>query len=124
MDSHDGLFRHLDGVGCTVCGRPIGGGRIRFLAQREEHAFVELECEGCGTTTIGIVTLDPEDPAAARLDTAPFGEFGPADEARLQAGSPFDVDDVQAVHEFLAGYAGDLRGLLGRRADDAGGGYA
>src|SRR5947207_99707 len=41
MESRDGLFRHLDGVGCTVCGKPIDGGRIRLLAQREEHARSE-----------------------------------------------------------------------------------
>jgi hypothetical protein len=124
MESRDGLFRHLDGVGCTVCGKPIDGGRIRLLAQREEHAFVELECVACGTTTIGIVTIDDEDPDAAHLDTAPFGEFGPADEARLRAGTAFDTDDVLAMHDFLAGYRGDLRGLVGRPREDRGGGYA
>jgi hypothetical protein len=124
MDSHDGLFRHLDGVGCTICGRPIEGGRIRLLAQREQHAFVELECDACGATTIGIVTIDSDDSAGARLDTAPFGEFGPADEVRLRAGNAFDLDDVLAMHDFLAGYAGDLRALVARAGDDPGGGYA
>ncbi len=123
MNSRDRLFGHLDGVGCTVCGRPIAGARIRLLAQRELHAFVELDCQRCGTTTIGIVTIDGEDPLAARLDTAPFGEFGPRDEARLRSGAPFELDDVQAMHEFLTSYRGDLRGLVGP-AEDVDRGYA
>src|SRR2546429_8221191 len=120
MESRDGLFRHLDGVGCTVCGKPIDGGRIRLLAQREEHAFVELECVAWGTTTIGIVTIDDEDPAAARLDSAPVGAFGPAHLVRLPAGITYDIVAVDAILYFHVRFRENLRTLVWRSRDDCG----
>ncbi len=66
-----------------------------------------------------MVTLSADDPEAiADLDLARYGEFGPADEARLAGARPLGIDDVLAMHSFLAGYGGDVRALLA----DAGGG--
>jgi hypothetical protein len=116
MDSHAHLRALLDGVGCGVCGDPVGAEGIRVLADREELAFVELACPGCGSTTLAIVTLGIDDRGDLAIADDGFGEFGPGDE-RLAGGPPIGPSDVLAMHELLAGYRGDLRGLLGDGRD-------
>jgi hypothetical protein len=117
MDPRDRLRPLLDGVGCTVCGDLVPGERIRLLAQRDDLAFVELACPGCASTTLGLL-LASDDPAGdAVLDVAPYGELSPGDEARRAAAGPVTTADVRAAREFLAGWRGDLAGLVGGRPD-------
>ena len=122
MDPRDRLRPLLDGVGCTVCGALVPGERIRILAHRVDLAFVELDCPGCSSTTLGML-LAPDDPGAQPvLDVAPYGELSPKDEARRLATPPISSDDVQAARTFLAGWQGDLVGLFeGPAGDDDGG---
>jgi hypothetical protein len=124
MDHCDRLRSRLAGVGCTACGSLIAADRIRVLAERDELAFVEIRCPACRSATLGIVTGgggDPEDAGARRLDVAPYGEFGPLDEARLTGGRRLGADDVLAMHTYLAGFTGDLRRLLGDPGRDQAG---
>jgi phage FluMu protein Com len=124
MDHRDRLRSSLAGVGCTACGSVLAADRIRVLAERDELAFVELRCPACRTATLGIVTgagEDPDDTGARRLDVAPYGEFGPLDEARLAGGRRLGSDDVLAMHAFLAGFTGDLGRLLGDPSRDQAG---
>jgi hypothetical protein len=114
MDPRDGLPPLLDGVGCTVCGATVPGDRIRLLAQRDDLAFVELACPGCGSTTLGLVFASDGVPGGV-LDGAPFGELTAEEEARRAGAGPITASDVRAARDFLAGFRGDLVDLLGRR---------
>ena len=115
MDPRDQLRPLLDGVGCTVCASLVPAERIRILAHRDDLAFVELSCPGCGSTTLGM--LQAADDGSAVLDVAPFGELTPADEARRTGSGPITAQDVKAARAFLAAWDGDLVGLL-RRSDE------
>ena len=120
MDPRDQLRPLLDGVGCTVCGSPVPGERIRILAHRDDLAFVELRCPGCHSTTLGMLLAADDPEHGPVLDVAPFGELSPIDEARRAGDGPITTADVQAARAFLAGWQGDLVGLLDR-LDDPGG---
>ncbi len=118
MDPRDRLRPLLDGVGCTVCGGLVRGDRIRILAHRDDLAFVELDCPSCASPTLGLL-LTGDDPAGAPiLDVAPYGELSARDEARRAATGPITTADVHAAHDFLAGWQGDLVGLLDGPAED------
>jgi hypothetical protein len=118
MDPRDQLRPLLDGVGCTVCGSPVPAERIRILAHRDDLAFVELDCPGCGSTTLAMLEA-ADDPEGGLIREAPtFGELTPAEEARRLGSGPITAADVRAARAFLAGWEGDLVGLLGRDEAD------
>jgi hypothetical protein len=115
MDPRDRLRDSLAGVGCTACGARVPADRIDVLAEREDLAFVQFRCASCGSSSLGLVVR--EDDAigvtdAPRADTARYGEFDAADEARL-TGPAIDADDVRRMRAFLERYRGDLRTLVG-----------
>jgi hypothetical protein len=112
MDPRDQLRPLLDGVGCTVCGSPVPAERIRILAHRDDLAFVELSCPGCGSTTLAMLQA-ADDADGLVSDLAAFGELTPADEARRLGTGPITGEDVRAARAFLAKWNGDLVGLLG-----------
>ena len=120
MDPRDQLRPLLDGVGCTVCGSPVPGKRIRILAHRDDLAFVELSCPACRSTTLGMLLAADDPERGPVLDVAPFGELSPADEARRAGVGPITIADVRAARAFLEGWQGDLAGLLDRH-DEADG---
>jgi hypothetical protein len=115
MDPHERLPELLGGAGCTVCGAAVPAERIVVLAAREDLAFVELRCRRCGSAALTLVVLEDDSSTGAGrpvIEATPYGEFGPADEARLADGRPIDADDVLGMHAFLRTYRGDLRGLV------------
>ncbi len=89
-----------------MCGSTVPGSRIRLLAARDDLVFAELGCPACGSVSLAIV-----------VRAAPTPDVVDIREPRARAGAPVAADDVLDMHEFLAGYRGDLRGLLapGRR---------
>ena len=105
MDPSDHPDELLDGAECAACGQSVPARRIRRLAAREDLAFVELDCEGCGSVSLAILAA-PDPSALADI----------AGEAHRRP--PVNVDDVRAMHDFLAAWSGDLRGLLGPPAPD------
>jgi hypothetical protein len=103
MDPRDGPDV-IDGAECAACGRPVPAAATRVLAQREDLAFVELGCVACGSVSLAI-----------RLGSAGWGASD-----GMAAGDPvlsIGADDVLDMHLFLAGYRGDLRGLVRRPAE-------
>ena len=110
MDPRDQLRPLLDGVGCAVCGSLVPAERIRILAHRDDLAFVELTCPGCGSTTLGM--LQAADDGGVMPESPPFGELTPADEARRSGSGPLTTEDVRAARAFLSAWDGDLVGLL------------
>lgn len=113
MDGADWLRTQLTSFGCAACGRAYEPEGIRLLAERDELFFVDLSCLVCGSQATAIVTVEIEE-GAARADV---GELEPAS-AMTSPGDPVDLDDVLDVHQLLAGWEGDLVGLL-RRFDGA-----
>ena len=110
MDPRDQLRPLLDGVGCAVCATLVPAERIRILAHRDDLAFVELSCPGCGSTTLAM--LQSADDGGMVVDIAPFGELSSVDEARRAGSGPITTEDVRAARAFLASWDGDLLGLL------------
>ena len=113
MDGADWLRTQLTSFGCASCGRAYEPEGIRLLAERDELYFVDLSCLVCGSQATAIVTVEQDDGAVR----AEAGEIEPV-AAGPEAGDPIDLDDVLDVHQLLAGYEGDLVGLL-RRFDGA-----
>lgn len=72
----------------------MSGDRIRLLARREDLAFVEIACTGCGSTTLGFVV------------------GGDAADAAPATATPVTADDVLDMHATLEAWQGDLRSLL------------
>lgn len=86
---------------------------MAVVARRDSLAFLILDCGACASRTLGLMTWDEaRGSEGARFDLERHGDFGPFDEARFDLAPPVDADDVLSMHTFLAGYEGDLRGLL------------
>ncbi|MEO8272822.1 MAG: hypothetical protein ABI620_01985 [Chloroflexota bacterium] len=98
MDPLDHLRALPDGLRCTVCEERVPAKRLTLLAWRDDLAFVQLDCSGCLSTTLGFV-LD------GRGDE-------PAEPAQQPQPTPITSDDVLDMHELLATWRGDLAGLL------------
>jgi hypothetical protein len=108
MDRPDHPERFLGGADCAACGAAVPGSRIHLLAERDDLVFAELGCPSCGSVSLAIVVK------AAPTPDAPIAREGGA-----RDDTPVGTDDVLDMHEFLAGYRGDVSGLLGpRRRDD------
>src|SRR6185436_2346908 len=64
MDPLDHLLALPDGLRCTVCDERVPATRIRLLAWRDDLAFLQIDCQGCASTTLGFVlggrTEEPE----------------------------------------------------------------
>ena len=95
MDPLDHLIALPDGLRCSVCDERVPETRIRLLAQRDDLAFLEIDCGSCLSTTLGFVLGGQLDDSAARLEAPPVSS-----------------DDVLDMHELLASWRGDLTGLL------------
>jgi transcription elongation factor Elf1 len=117
MDSPDWLRTQLTSFTCPACGRRYRGSRIRLLAERDGLFFVDLDCSRCGSRTVAIVTVELDESEVAIIDASDIelavddepehlGEELPAAAALVTA------DDVLEMHEFLAGFDGDMRTLL------------
>ena len=101
MDPLDHLLALPDGLRCTVCDERVPATRIRLLAWRDDLAFLQIDCQGCASTTLGFVL------------------GGRSEEAEPEAEpDPISSDDVLDMHEFLATWRGDLAALL--TSSDAG----
>ncbi len=100
MDPLDHLRALPDAMPCSVCGERVPGDGVRLLAWRDEIAFVQLDCLACLSTTLGFaIDGRPEDAGAERDPWQP----------------PVSADDVLDMHQFLAGWRGDLASLLRTR---------
>jgi hypothetical protein len=106
MDRPDHLEQFLGGADCAACGSAVPGSRIHLLAERDDLVFAELGCPSCGSVSLAIV-----------VRAAPTPDAPVAREAGATAGAPLGPDDVLDMHQFLASYRGDVRGLLPPRGD-------
>ena len=102
-----------DGAACTACGAPVPTGRIRILARRDDLAFVELACPGCGSAALGLLLPAESADDSPVLDVAADPPVG---DRRLPRGTirPISDADVAAVRADLAAWDGDLVSWLER----------
>ena len=108
MDPNDELRAHLAGHLCPACNEPIGADGINILTKRSGVIFVHLLCSSCGTITLGLVAIEKADPGE-RPDLISY-EAGPE-----------GLQPRPAMHQLLAGWQGDLVGLLGGEPGSSGG---
>ena len=101
MEPPDRPSDTMDRAACAACGRPVPAERIRVLARRDDLAFAELPCAGCGSVGLAIFVGPAADAGGGARTDAP-------------AVVP---DDVLDMHLFLAGWTGDARGLVERARD-------
>jgi DNA-directed RNA polymerase subunit RPC12/RpoP len=100
MDPRDGPFDLVDGAECAACGRPVPAQDVRILAHRDDVAFAEVPCQACGSRSLAIFVA-----------SAPVLS-GDAPGDSVESLPPIGPDDVLDMHEFLAGWRGDLRSLV------------
>ena len=99
MDPLDHLLALPDGLRCTVCDERVPATRIRLLAWRDDLAFLQIDCDGCASTTLGFVLGGRSEDAEPDAEPVP-------------AADPISSDDVLDMHQLLASWRGDLAGLL------------
>jgi hypothetical protein len=101
-----------DGATCTACGAPVPTGRIRILATRDDLAFVELVCDGCGSAAVALL-LDADGPEGNPILDVASDSPAPGGPTRSAGrGRPIDATDVEALRRDLAAWQGDLVGWL------------
>lgn len=111
MEGLDWLRAQLTAFSCASCGQAYVGSRIRVLAQRDDHWFVSLKCDACGSGALGLVTVREAAESAAGPGLS--GELTEQDALRLVGTEPVDADDVIEAHRFLERFDGDFRRLFG-----------
>lgn len=113
MDNPEWLRTQLTSFTCPCCARRYRGSRISLLAERDGLFFVDLDCAGCGSRTVAIVTVELEDAEGIIADLAHVGgtAIDPADAPRPGADA-VSADEVLEMHEFLAGFEGSVAALL------------
>jgi hypothetical protein len=105
MHPGDRLGPLPDGATCTACGAGVPPRRIRILAHRDDLAFVELACPSCGSSALGLLLAADEPGEPPVLDVA-------VDAWPMTSTDAISTADVTAMHDYLAAWDGDLRGLL------------
>ena len=103
MHPGDRLGPIPDGVTCTACGASVPAEWIRILAHRDDLAFVELDCTGL---------RQPRPRPPARLGRARRPAVLDVAERPACPPAAISAADVAAMRDYLAGWDGDLHGLL------------
>ncbi len=111
MDPRDRPRPLPDGATCTACGAPVPTGRIRILARRDDLAFVELACDGCGSAALGLL-VPAGSPGDAPVLDVDGDQPGTARSAAITTIRPISDADVASVRADLAAWDGDLVGWL------------
>ena len=107
MNGSDWLRTQLATFECPACGRQYLGSQIRPLAEREGLFFVDLHCAGCGSRTLAILTVEADDDEPTIADTSELQRALPAPSVGVVS-----ADDVLEMHQFLAGFQGDVDRLF------------
>jgi len=111
MNYPDSLVRHLmRSVHCSVCEASYEPEGVSVLGHQDELWFVAVRCSQCQSQgLIAALVRDGEATPAAAPDSPP----APPEHASVDpSGGPLTDADVADMHDFLAGYRGDLSKLL------------
>jgi hypothetical protein len=123
MDGPEWLNSQLTTFTCPACRRHYQSANIRLLAERDGLFFVDLDCIACRSHSVAIVTVDSEDAEAAIAEVAvpdpALERIEPPPAGATEV--PINADDVLDMHEFLAGFRGDVGQMFRAAARQAGG---
>jgi hypothetical protein len=111
MDA-DWLQAQLRSSTCPACGEAYGNSHMRLLAEREGLYFLDLDCTGCGTRTVAIVTIELDDAEASIADLSVTPQRLPPLDQGAPGATAVSADEVLEMHEFLAGFNGNVTHLF------------
>lgn len=111
MDA-DWLQAQLRSFTCPACGEAYGTGTMRLLAEREGLYFLDMECAGCGSRTVAIVTVELDDAEASIADLSTVPQRLPQLEMAVPGAPVVDADDVLEMHELLQRFHGNVTHLF------------
>lgn len=101
----DILRRQAGRFQCPKCGQSLADCQLEMVAHQDDQSLVKVTCAHCQDMRVIAVAI------AAEAETAPVIEV--RDQPAEELGAPITTDDVLDARLALAGYEGDLAGLLG-----------
>jgi predicted RNA-binding Zn-ribbon protein involved in translation (DUF1610 family) len=105
VDLIDILRRQAGRFQCPKCGESLAGCELEVVAQAEEQSLVKVTCTHCQDTRMIAVAVAAEvEPQAPPIEVR--------DQPIDELGGPITSDDVLDARLALAGFDGDLAGLL------------
>src|SRR6476620_1266694 len=111
MDA-DWLHEQLESFKCPACSQPYRGSEMRLLAERDGLYFLALDCQGCGSQTVAIVTVEMDDAEASIADLSIIPQRLPPADMPAPGASVVSADVLLEMHEFLARFDGNVTHLL------------
>jgi hypothetical protein len=100
----DILRRQAGRFQCPKCGQSLADCRLEVVAHQDDQSLVKVTCAHCQDIRVIAVAI------AAEAEAAPVIEV--RDQPVDDLGAPITPDDVLDARLALAGYEGDLAGLL------------
>lgn len=104
---------------CGQCGGGYEFSDVNVLGHKEDLWFLMLICGKCHQA-VGVAAVVKEQSLSAAGGAGPSGERQsetssdePPGQQREPQGEPVTADDVAAIRDFLRGFDGDFRRLLG-----------
>jgi len=104
VDMLDILRRQAGRFQCPKCGQSLADCQLEMVAHQDDQSLVKVTCAHCQDMRVIAVAI------AAEAEAAPVIEV--RDQPAEELGAPITTDDVLDVRLALAGYEGDLAGLL------------
>ena len=103
MDMLDILRRQAGRFQCPKCGQSLANCQLEMVAHQDDQSLVKVTCAHCQDMRVIAVAI-------AEAETAPVVDL--RDEPVDELGAPITSDDVLDARLALAGFEGDLTGLL------------
>jgi len=100
----DILRRQAGRFQCPKCGQSLADCQLEMVAHQDDQSLVKVTCAHCQDMRVIAVAI------AAEAESAPVIEV--RDQPAEELGAPITTDEVLDVRLALAGYEGDLAGLL------------
>ena len=119
MDA-DWLQEQRESFTCPACSAPYRGSAMRLLAERDGLYFLDLDCQGCGSQTVAIVTVELDDAEASIADLSIIPQRLPPADMAAPGAAVVSADDVLEMHEFLTKFDGNINHLLRAAGPPAG----
>ena len=105
MDMLDILRRQAGRFQCPKCGESLADCQLEMVAHQDDQSLVKVTCAHCQDVRVIAVAIATEAETAPVIDDI---RDQPVDEL----GAPITADDVLDVRLALAGFEGNLAGLL------------